>query len=169
MATVDLGKQLAQQRIKAKAALAKKGLELPSKPAYALPKLRSDLTDLDDHAIMQYLARFTRFQDHLAGELALAEIDESAAVNILEIAKARHMAGNWTGPSSDRVAISKENATLDEDVQAAEQQVEACKAKRKMYGVLVESLARDAGVVSRELSRRIGNQPTERRLNRHSA
>lgn len=118
---------------------------------------------------MRFLAKFTRFQDHLAGELVCAEIDESAATNFLEIARARHMAGNWTGPSSDRVAISKANATLDEDVQEAEQAVEAAKAKRKMYGVLVESLARDAAVVSRELSRRIGGQPIERRLSRHSA
>lgn len=169
METVDLGKQIAQQRIKAKAALAKKGLELPRKPVFALPKLPTNLTDLDDHQVMRYLAKFTRFQDYLSGELALAEIDEGAAINFLEIARAKHMAGNWTGPSSDRVAISKANATLDEGVQAAEQKVEEVKAKRKMYGVLVETLARDAAVISRELSRRIGKDPVERRLHRHSA
>lgn len=167
MEPVDLGRKIAQQHLQVKAMLAKKGLELPTRPAaYGLPKLPTNLTDQDDSKIMRLLAQFTRYQDHLAGLLALAEIDETAAANLLEIAKARHMAGNWTGPSSDRVAISKANATLDKGVQECEQALEQCRAKRKVYGVLVESLARSAAVVSRELSRRIGNQPTERRNSR---
>ena len=103
---------------------------------------------------MELLVKMTRYQDHLAGQLIEAEIDESSASTLLELAKAKHLAGQWTGASSDRVAVQKAQALMDREVQEANGAYEQARAKRKLYSVLVESTARDAAVVSRELTRR---------------
>ena len=100
------------------------------------------------------LVAMTRYQDHLAGQLVEAEIDESSASTLLELAKAKHLAGQWTGASGDRVAVQKAQALLDKEVQECISAYERARATRKLFGVLVESTARDAAVVSRELTRR---------------
>ena len=152
--TVDLGKRIAQQRLKATALLEKESLHLPARPSFRLPRLPLNLTDKDDEGVMELLVKMTRYQDHLAGQLIEAEIDESSASTLLELAKAKHLAGQWTGASSDRVAVQKAQALMDREVQEANGAYEQARAKRKLYSVLVESTARDAAVVSRELTRR---------------
>lgn len=115
---------------------------------------------------MQLLVKLTRYQDHVAGQLAEIEIDESNAIRLLEIAKAKYLAANWTGSSGDRVAVQKAEALMDTSVQELDSEVLTYKARRKLYTILVESLARDAAVVSREITRRTGGQKLEGRVNR---
>lgn len=152
--TVDLGKKLARQRIAAKAKLSREELSLPERPTYALPDLRLDVTDVDDRGLIKLSVKFTRYQDHIAGLLAEVEIDETAANSELELAKAKYLAASWTGASGDRVAVQKAEALLDPDVQAIQAALEKCRAQRKLYNVFIESIARRAAVVSRELTRR---------------
>jgi hypothetical protein len=117
---------------------------------------------------MDLLTRLTRYQDYISGQLAEAEINEGSASTLLEVAKARHITSGWTGASDDRVAIVKAEALLDGEVRQADDALTQLKAKRKLYNVMVEALARDAAVVSREISRRIGRAPHEARSDRYS-
>jgi len=166
--TVSPTDQIAQRREAAKRSLQKQDLELPARPRFELPRLPLNLTDLDDHRLIRLLAAFTRYQDHLGGRLVEAEIDERSAENQLEIAKARQLAQHWTGASGDRVAIQKAEALLDPGVQEHSDTYEMAHARRKLLGLLVESMARDAAVVSRELTRRVGRSDHERRLDRYT-
>lgn len=114
------------------------------------------------------MVKLTRYQDHISGLLVLAEINEGEAATLLEITKARHIVSGWTGDSSDRVAIVKAEGTIDPDVIEIDTRLQQLKAKRKVYAVMVEALQRDAGVASRELSRRIGRAPNEARSDKYS-
>lgn len=167
---IDITEELAKRRIKAKEELEKKSLRLPRRPTYDLPRLpsgsRQTITDLGDDALMELMARFSRYQDYVQGQLAQAEIDESSAESILEVAKARFLSATWTGATSERIAIAKAEATLDEDVREADEALAGCKAKRKMLGVLYDSTTRSHMVLSRELTRRVGREPTDRRGDR---
>jgi hypothetical protein len=166
--TVDVTAELSKHRIAVKAELTKKGLKFPGRPRYPLPKLPVNLTDIAYEEVMVLLVKFTRYQDHLAGELALYEIDESTAATMVEVAKAKHLVHAWTGASGDRVTVAKAEAVIDSSVREYEEAMIMAKSHRKGYSVLVESLARDAAVVSREITRRGGGAPVERRANRYT-
>jgi hypothetical protein len=103
---------------------------------------------------MKLSVKLSNYQDHLAGLLAICEIDETAANTELELAKAKHLASTWTGGSGDRVAVQKAEALMDPEVQNIQSALEKARAQRKLYNVLVESVGRRAAVVSRELTRR---------------
>jgi hypothetical protein len=165
---VDITAELSKQHEEAVAALKRKRLDLPKRPRNTeTPKLPDDITLLDDDGLMELLVRFTRYQDHIAGLLALCEIDETEAEAKLEIAKAKHLVKGWTGSSSDRVAISKAEATVDTDVQDMNDLYHQAKARRKVFSVMVNTMANGAAVVSRELTRRTGSNPAERRSSRY--
>jgi hypothetical protein len=165
--TVDLTARLSEQSIRARAELRKKGLRLPPKPTYDMPRLKTKgddrLADLEGKVLMDLLVMFTRWQDYIDGEYVMAEIDESVLVDALDVAKMSHIAANWTGASADRVRVSNANAAIDANVRQLSQRLIKAKAWRKALGVLVESLDRDAKVVSREITRRDGSRTTERR------
>ena len=133
---------------------------------YDLPRLPLNITDLDDPTLMNLLVQFTRYQDHLAGQLVEVEIDEHSAESMLEVSKARHLAKGWGGSATDRVAIQKAQAVMDPEVRKFDDTLAQYKARRKLLGILVDSLQRDASVVSREISRRIGREGHERRVDR---
>lgn len=164
--TNDLTVRISEKREKAKAELAKRRLHMPRRPTFDPPKLPRNITDLAEEDVMDLLVQITRYQDHLSGLQAETEIDESAAETILRVAEAKHLAGDWTGASTDRVAVAKAKATLDETVRACDDAYAELKAKRKLYNILVQSLERDAFVVSREISRRIGNRDRAARVDR---
>jgi hypothetical protein len=167
--TAHLTEEISKKALAAKAKLKGEGLSLPRRPVYDTPRLPLDITDLPDDSIMRLLVKFTRYQDHIAGKVYEAEIDEHSVETMLEVAKAHYITGNWTGASSDRVAIAKAEAVIDKDVRALDDELATCRANRKAYTILLDALARDASVVSREISRRIGNSNNEQRSNRYTA
>lgn len=162
----DVTAQLSRQTIRAEAALAKKDLNLPRRPGYGTPRLPIDITNIDDHALMRLMVKFTRYEDHVAGLLAKAEIDEQALEAELDVAKARYIVATWTDPSTDRVQIKKAEALVDPDVQKLSERHLQAKARRKMYGVLVNTMSSGSGVCSRELTRRTGGRPDQKRASR---
>jgi hypothetical protein len=167
--TVDVTAQIAKRRERVKAELEKDGLYLPPRPKSELPRLPPLLDELDDEKVIRYLVRFTRFQDYVAGQRVEAEIDERAAEHILDVAMASHLAKSWTGSSGDRVAVLKAEALLDKDVQQMHEIYDTAKARRKLLGIMEDSLARDAAVVSRDITRRQGGRDQDRRAERHTA
>jgi len=103
---------------------------------------------------MRLSVRLTNYQDHIAGLLAICEIDETAANSELDLAKAKYLAKTWAGPSESRVAVQKAEALMDPEVQEIQAAVEKSRAQRKLYNVLVETVSHRAAVISRELTRR---------------
>ena len=168
MVTVDLTQKISERRARVEAHLRKQDLYLPRRPRYELPRLPVQITEISDPELMSLLVQFTRYQDYVAGRNAVAEIEENAYEQQLDVAKARFLAETWTSPSQDRVNVSKAKALVDPEVQALSEAYEMARARRKLLTIMTESLARDAAVVSRELTRRVGREPTERRADRHS-
>jgi hypothetical protein len=166
---VDVTERINTRRMEVKRQLQKQGFVLPPRPAFDIPKIPLALTDLADDQVIRLYVKLTRYQDHVHGQLVEAEIDEASAENIVEFAKARFLAESWQGTSQDRVAVQKAQALTDNRVKELTENYEKARAKRKLYTVMLDSLARDANVVSREISRRIAMQPGERRADRFSA
>jgi hypothetical protein len=96
------------------------------------------------------------------------EISISSLDTQLEVSKAKHMVAAWTDSSSERVTIARAKAVLDPDVLALEDSLAPAKLNKKLLGVMVETLSRDAAVVSRELSRRIARTDQESGADRNS-
>lgn len=155
----------------AEAALLKKGLYLPSKPAVEIPQLPTEgLAELSDDHLMDLFSLLTRWADFLAGQVALAEIDERAQDAVVETAEATAMLADWGGKRDDKVTIARATRTLDADVQEMRQEQATRYAYRKLTQVLFGNVERDATLVSRELSRRIGRQEVNtRRVDRYRA
>lgn len=68
------------------------------------------------------------------------------------------MVRDWGGTSKDRVAVAKAQRLSDPNVQEAKTKELQAYASRKMLQALFASLEREAFIVSRELTRRVGGQ-----------
>lgn len=85
----------------------------------------------------------------------------------MEKAQAMVLLSNWTGPKEDRVVVAKAQRDTDPEVTARREEHLRRYAVRKLTAMLFSNAERDASVVSRELSRRIGRQEVhERRVNK---
>jgi len=164
----DVTTELAKRRLHAKAQLKKSELAFPKRPSYDTPVLPERLTQLGDETIMRLLVRFTRYQDYATGLLVEAEIDERAAENLLDLVRAKRQIAAWGGSSTDRVTIAKAEAVVDPEVQSYTDALEMIRARRKLYGVIVEAMSRGAATVSREVTRRCARENVERRTDRMS-
>lgn len=104
----------------------------------------------------------TRWADFSGGQLALAEVDETYAEALLDKLKAL----GYVRGSGDKVTTVRAEMQLEpEYVTATERKLEAY-ARRKLLAARHAAFERDAAVVSRELSRRIERDPSQRRTSR---
>jgi len=115
---------------------------------------------------MNLLVKFTKYQDYVSGQLAETEIDESSAEAMLDLAKAKSLSKGWSKDSNSRVAVQKAEAQSNPEVIRLTESHAMFKARRKLLTIMADSMARDAAVVSREISRRIGRDGPERRVDR---
>lgn len=133
-----------------------------------MPRLPRDITELTDAQLMNLLARYTDWASFLNVIVAQAEIDEAEAAGDLETKGATIMVKNWGGTSGDRVTLAKAQRETDPDYLAMRAEHAKAKAYRKMIGSLYENVDGEKFTVSRELTRRIGREPAERRRDRWS-
>lgn len=114
---------------------------------------------------------FTRWADFSAGQLALAEVDEAYAEEYVEQLKARGLVETYPDedetPKKRTVTELRAAKRLDPVYQEAQQDKLTCYARRKLLAARTAAFERDAAVVSRELSRRIERDPSQRRTARH--
>lgn len=154
----------------ARAALERQGLTLPTKPRYkgvdGPPKLPLRLAELDDPELMRLFVALTRWTDYIGGQVALAEIDVREIEAVLTQAEATVLISNWTGAKEDRVAIARAERDVDETVVDFRTKLDVAVAYKKLMGTVYDSAERDAAVVSRELTRRVGREPHDRRADR---
>jgi hypothetical protein len=129
---------------------------------YDLPDLPTDITSLSDDTLMQLFAEYTAWQNYAAVQFAEAEVAEATAEANVRYVEASAMVKGWGG-TKDKVTVAKAELANDPEVERARNTVLGAYARRKMTKVIHDNCERCVALVSRELSRRIGNVGYERR------
>lgn len=147
----------------ARAQLQQRGLDLPAKPPRDEPELPSDLTELDDGALMTLFGRMTTWTNYLAGQLAEAEVSEEFA----EAALAKHKAIGAVRNSGEKtVTAAKARAYEDPSFLDAEAARLNAYAYRKLLAARFGSSDKKNTLISRELTRRVGRSDRDERNSR---
>lgn len=120
-----------------------------------------DYAEWSDHEVIREMQTFVRWADYLTVQLALAEITEAASERIYR--RVRDLAMLRIDAPKGQVQRAKADASLTDEVLEAEEEAAQAKAYRKIVAGLCENVERDAALLSRELSRRIGRDGPERR------
>jgi hypothetical protein len=116
---------------------------------------------------MGLFVALTRWTDHLGVAVAMAEVEERCAEAILQKAQALVLLRDWGGGRDERVTMAKAQRDVDPEVEERQDIFDTAHAYRKMLSTLFTSTERDASVVSRELTRRVGRrEDNDRRVAR---
>ena len=113
---------------------------------------------------MQAFTDFVGWQNYANAMLVTCEVAEHEADNKLKFIEAQKMLLNWG--SKDSVTKIKGEVSQDPEVERARADALTAYAERKYTKMIYENCERTAALISRELSRRIGRDGTERRQNR---
>jgi len=136
------------------------------KPEYAIPDIPQDLTILSDDDLMEMFSHAVAWQNFTASAAIEAEIREADYEYVLEKAESEAVVSAWTGTSNDRVSVAKAHRALDPQVNAVKESWLKSKASRKRAQVVRDNCERIVNLISRELTRRVGRDSTERRTHR---
>ena len=131
------------------------------RPDFDIPEVPLDITSWSDDNLMELFAQYVSWQNFVDSEVISAERDEMLAENRLKLAEARAVAG-----SSEKITKARLEAKSSVDVEQAMTAHVMAKSLRKALALQQSALERAANFVSRELSRRIGRGPSERRAAR---
>lgn len=136
----------------------KTGLYLPDKPLGEIPTLPTDITLLSDEDLMILFTDFTAWADYASSQLSVAAAEEKEFIRLHELRKARQVAESGKGSVTAARAAAEAEAATD-GFKASERY-----SYRKIIESISTNLERDAALVSRELSRRLGDKaPTRTR------
>lgn len=136
------------------------GLPIPTRPNGEMPDLPPDLTELGDSGLMVLFRQVVGWQKYLATQLALAETDEKSATRKLHQMEMRY---------DFRRSGAKAKAAGDPAYEQATEDVQRAFAYRRLVDALHAGIEQDGFLVSRELSRRLGNNHLDRRDSRWNA
>lgn len=132
-------------------------------PSVAIPDLPLDITVLSDSRLMSLFAEMTAWTNYCATNLARAEVEETRADADLRYEEA--VAFSRARPDA-KVTTVRAHAALIEPVGKARQRVTEAYAARKLAAVMYNNCDRIVNLLSRELTRRVGREPVERRNQR---
>jgi hypothetical protein len=124
--------------------------------------LPEDITEVSDSFLMSLFRQYVVWESFFASVLAEQEGAELWAKAQIEIAEAQAKA-QATGNVTER----RFTAAADEKVVEARQAAARAKRSMKTLTATMESVNRASNFVSRELSRRIGREPANRRVDRY--
>lgn len=145
-----------------------RGFSLATRPGYEIPGLPRDITMLDDEDLMDLFVQYTAWTDFMAGQQAVAAIEERDMQRLLDQAEAQALLDNWKGGSQDRVAVAKAQITASPKVKELREELDTLHAYRKLMETLTGNVERDAQVVSRELTRRTADSGFKARARRYT-
>lgn len=140
--------------------------KLFARPQYEVPQVPLDLTMIDDDALMTVFAKAVGWQNFAASLAVELEVREAEAETRLAFHEAEVMIRSWTGAKEDRVTIARAQRDQDATVQMAQGVLHNNKAARKRAQTVRDNAERIASLVSRELTRRVGRDPVDRRQTR---
>ena len=128
------------------------GIHLPSRPSGVVPSLPEDITELGDEDLMVMFSDFVAWADYAAAQLAVSSIEERESERQHALSKARAIATVESSSVSEAKAKAEE---MSEDESFANIRRHAY---RKILQAVEGNLERDANLISRELSRRLGDK-----------
>lgn len=129
-------------------------------PTYDVPVLPDDITEISDTALMNHLRQQIEWQNFFAAEVVKLELVEGQAEYMLkyEEASAYLQVGDFKTVTESKAARDHSPAVME----AAAEWFQA-KIDRKAMQVVMESRERCAQLLSREITRRVGREPVQRR------
>lgn len=113
---------------------------------------------------MQVFTEFVEWQNYASELLVQCEVTEREVEAKAKFIETQKMLKNWG--SKDTVTKVKGEVSQDPEVERAQNEVLKAYAERKYTKMIYENCERSAQLLSRELSRRIGRDGTERRQQR---
>lgn len=146
--------------------LSTQGLATAEKPAYDIPNLPQDLTEIGDEDLMVLYSKLTAYADFIAVQVSCAQVDERALEKGLSSMEAIKMLRS-EGKNENRVTFARAQVAIDPEVVDTKVKLEDTHAYRKLIETMMMNVERDSALVSRELTRRTSN--VARRSNRWSA
>lgn len=135
------------------------------RPKHSIPDIPDDITIASDEMLMEIFSRYVQWQNYSATQLAGADIEEERATRMVKRLEAEHMVLNWS-QSKGVVTLSKALMATSDEINKAREEELAAYAHRKLTQVIYENCERTAAMISRELTRRLGREPYERRAGR---
>lgn len=136
------------------AAMDELGFGLSPKPTYVIPEIPRDITELDDDGLMDLFVQFTQWNDHLAGAMAIAIVNETEAKSALAHAEAKAMLNAWTGAKGETATKAKAVVAASDEIHELTKDYDYKYAFRKLLETKTGNVERNAQLVSRELTRR---------------
>lgn len=132
-----------------------------------MPELPRDITTTSDADLMERFREFVEWQNYASSMLVEKEVEEEKAERTMKFLEGQKMLQQW----DDKGTVTKQRAEVSQDpeVEKARQNHLQKYAERKYTKMIYENCERSAALISRELSRRIGRDGTERRNMRWSA
>ena len=138
--------------------------DLPDRPVQEIPTIPENLDGLSDNKLMGLYNEFMAWVSYAKADYVQAEIAEDRTAHNLKITEARTMIDQWSEKTKgDTVTLAKARRDIDPEVVAMQEAHLQARAYRKLVESVFERCERGAQVLSRELSRRIGLAPKERR------
>lgn len=142
------------------------GLKQSDKPDYDIPRLPTDLTQIEDEDLMVLYSKLTAYADFVSVQASCAQIDERNLEKRLSAMESSKMLASG-GKSENRVTFARAQVAVDPEVVALKESLEKTHAYRKLIETMASNIERDSALVSRELTRRTST--VNRRSNRWSA
>ncbi len=142
----------------------KQKFDLPARPPMEIPTIPDLLDELSDSRLMALYNEFMAWVSYAKAEYVQAEIAEERAENDMRVTESLTLIGQWNDKTKgDTVTLAKAKRDVDTSVINARNAYSESRAYRKLVESVFERCERGAQVLSRELSRRIGLAPQERR------
>lgn len=149
--------------------LDRQGLGIKREADLTQPELPSDITAIDDEALMLLYTSFSAYTDFINTQLSCAIVDERETERLIDITTARKTLELSTGKASDKVTIIRAQIAADDEMIAMENKLLARYAYRKMLETMSNNCERSTSVCSRELTRRTAGDNFKTRTRRFTA
>jgi hypothetical protein len=153
--------RLGDRALEAKRQAEKQRYHLPERPEGQMPRVPDDITEMRDRELVVLMTQVTRWAEHLAVQLAMAEVDERWADSAREKERALASLGRVKDVTERKAKAYESEAFL-----AADDTYHEAMAYRKLVSVLYENADRWSALLSRELTRRVNMEPRTRRADR---
>lgn len=114
---------------------------------------------------MRIFSQYVQWQNYAATQLAGADVDEKEAGVEVKKLEAIHMVLNWSN-AKDKVTLARAQMVTSPEINDAREVELRTYAHRKMTQVVYDNCERTAAMISRELTRRLGREPYDRRVGR---
>lgn len=134
--------------------LRSQGLGFVERPGSDLPEMPRDIAELGDEDLMALYSQVVAWSDYSGAQLACAVVDERDLARRAD--SAERMAQLNARAQGSNVTDARLAAKEDQEVEAANEALFEAEAYRKLLEHVVESCDKNAALVSRELTRRVG-------------